>query len=99
MSDIPRVEIRPEVTMYAAFARLAYEPWHALAEFVDNSLQSYLTNRESLQGAHGPSFRLRVEIGIWDDHIEICDNAAGIARADFARAFRCASPPPDPTGL
>ena len=51
----PGVEIRPEVAMYAAFARLNYEPWYALAEFVDNSLQSYLANRSALQANKPPN--------------------------------------------
>jgi hypothetical protein len=99
MSQDPGVEIRPEVAMYAACARLNYEPWYALAEFVDNSLQSFLANRGALQAIHGPAFRLHVGISISDDRIEIRDNAAGIARAEFPRAFRPASPPPDTTGL
>ena len=99
MSDNSGVEIRPEVAMYAAFARLNYEPWYALAEFVDNSLQSYLANGDALRAADGKASRLRVGIQITEDRIEIRDNAAGIARADFPRAFRPASPPPDTSGL
>jgi hypothetical protein len=38
MSDNRGVEIRPEVTMYTAFARLSPEPWY-VAEFGDNALQ------------------------------------------------------------
>jgi Histidine kinase-, DNA gyrase B-, and HSP90-like ATPase len=99
MSGNPGVEIRPEVAMYSAFARLNYEPWYALAEFVDNALQSYLANRTALQAIHGASFRLHVGVNVSDDLIEIRDNAAGIAGADFPRAFRPASPPPDTSGL
>src|SRR5689334_17458714 len=99
MSRDSGVEIRPEVAIYAAFARLNYEPWYALAEFVDNALQSYLANRSALQELHGASFRLHVGISITDDRIEIRDNAAGIALPDFPRAFRPATPPPDTSGL
>jgi len=45
------VAIRPEVGMYGAFSRLNYKPWFAIAEFVDNSLQSFLSNRKSLARA------------------------------------------------
>lgn len=31
-----------------SYKRLAYTPWHAIAEFVDNSTQSYFNNREQL---------------------------------------------------
>ena len=93
------VEIRPEVAIYAAFARLNYRPWYALAEFVDNALQSYLANREALSIADGDTLRLLVTIEISEDRIEIRDNAAGIAGEDFPRAFLPASPPPDTSGL
>jgi len=91
--------IRPEVAMYAAFARLNYKPWFALAEFVDNSLQSGLSNINLLKKADGKNYKLKVEISIDEDRIEIRDNAAGISIKDYARAFLPASPPPDTSGL
>ena len=93
------LEIRPEVAIYAAFARLNYKPWYALAEFVDNSVQSYLSNRDRLFQLHGSSFKLRIEIHLEGERIRVVDNAAGIAVADFPRAFLPASPPPDTSGL
>jgi hypothetical protein len=75
---------------------LNYKPWFALAEFVDNAVQSYLVNRERLEAVHGPQFKLRVEIAIEPiapARIVVRDNAAGIALRDFPRAFRC-----DPAG-
>lgn len=92
------VPIRPEVAMYAAFARLNYKPWYAISEFVDNSVQSALANMDALRVAH-PDFRLLVEIDVDENHIEIRDNAAGISVRDYIRAFLPASPPPDTTGL
>ena len=85
--------------MYAAFARLNYKPWYALAEFVDNSLQSALTNLDALCAAHQGDYRLLVEIDINENGIEIRDNAAGIHERDYARSFLPASPPPDTSGL
>ena len=79
--------------MYAAFARLNYKPWFALAEFVDNAIQSYLYHRGNLRSA------LRIDIEIDHDLIRVHDNAAGIAWADFPRAFTPAKPPPDRGGL
>jgi hypothetical protein len=96
---ISAVEIRPEVAMYAAFARLNYRPWYALAEFVDNSLQSYISNRDAICAAHGGPIQLVVSIQLGEDVIEIRDNAAGIGTRDLARAFLPASPPPDTSGL
>ena len=42
------IYIRPQVGMYEASARLNYKPWFALAEFLDNSIQSFLSNRDAL---------------------------------------------------
>lgn len=92
------IEIRPEVAIYSAFARLNYKPWYALSEFVDNSLQSFLANRAALGTPEKPA-RLDVDIKISESRIEITDNAAGIAWPDFPRAFLPASPPPDTSGL
>lgn len=98
----PRVSIRPGVGILSVLRHLNYKAWFAMAEFVDNSLQSYLQNRERLQELHGREFRLKVEIEIErsdEVRIKIRDNAAGIATADYARAFRPAELPSDRTGL
>ncbi len=34
-----------------SYKRLSYDPWSALAEFVDNSTQSYFNNRKVLDQA------------------------------------------------
>src|SRR5215469_18343214 len=70
-----------------------------MAEFVDNSLQSFLDCREELQKA-GVS-RVSVAIELADDghRVTVRDNAAGIHEKDYARAFRPAEIPPDRSGL
>jgi hypothetical protein len=92
------IYIRPRVGMYAAFARLNYKPWFALAEFVDNSIQSCLAHRGALveAGSDGP---LVIDISLDDNEIVITDRAGGIAWRDFPRAFSPAAPPDDPSGL
>jgi len=94
----PLIEIRPEVAIYAAFARLNYRPWYALAEFVDNALQSFLANRRRLAEASTEA-KLHIGIRITDERIEVEDDAAGIPWSEFPRAFLPASPPPDISGL
>lgn len=97
-----RVNIRPGVGILSVLKHLNYKPWFAMAEFVDNSLQSYLQNPESLRKLHGDDFRLKVEIELdrSDElRINIRDNAAGIAMYEYARAFRPAEIPTDRTGL
>ena len=92
------IYIRPKVGMYAAFARLNYRPWFALAEFVDNSIQSFLGNRERLVAA-GHDGPLVIDVNIDDGEISVTDRAGGIAWQDFPRAFSPAFPPDDATGL
>jgi hypothetical protein len=58
----PRVSIRPGVGILSVLRHLNYKPWFAMAEFVDNSLQSYLQNREELQRFHSSQFRLKVKL-------------------------------------
>ena len=57
-----RVNIRPGVGILSVLRHLNYKPWFALAEFVDNSLQSYLENRDALRRLHGDDSCLMVEI-------------------------------------
>jgi hypothetical protein len=96
------VEIRPEVTMLGVLRHLNYKPWFAIAEFVDNSLQSYLSHKEALQSVEGTDFRLKVAIELraaGGGEITVTDNAAGISAVDFPRAFRAAQVPADRSGL
>lgn len=97
-----KVSIRPGVSILSVLRHLNYKPWFALAEFVDNSLQSYIDNREALERLYGVDFKLRVRIDIEggaSPRISIKDNAAGIAREQFPRAFRPAAIPTDRSGL
>lgn len=105
MSDkhnIETVTIRPGVSILSVLRHLNYRPWFAIAEFVDNSLQSFLAYRAALESSEGENFQLKVSIEITPDdggHIVIRDNAAGIHHEAYARAFRPAEIPPDRTGL
>lgn len=81
---------------------LNYRPWFALAEFVDNALQSYLDNEDRLQALTPPAGPLVVRIDIeatGANRITIRDNAGGIAEAQYERAFRPAAIPTDSSGL
>jgi Histidine kinase-, DNA gyrase B-, and HSP90-like ATPase len=96
------INIRPGVSILSVLRHLNYKPWFAMAEFVDNSLQSYLTHAEALRRLEGESYRLRVVIepDVADrGRLTIRDNAAGIYEGEYPRAFRPAEVPPDRTGL
>jgi hypothetical protein len=92
-----RVGIRPGVNILGVLRHLEYKPWYALAEYVDNAVQSFLNNRDLL--SQEARLRVTIEIDRIAKTIVISDNAGGIAERDFARAFRPAESPPDPGGL
>jgi Histidine kinase-, DNA gyrase B-, and HSP90-like ATPase len=97
---IDHVSIRPGISVLTVLAHLNYRPWFALAEFVDNSIQSFLTNRERLHELKQTKLRVTIDINTADSGgIVVRDNAAGIAATDFPRAFRPAELPPDRSGL
>ena len=66
-----------------AFRRLPYQPWYALAEFIDNSTQSFFDHRVEIENDF-------VEISIVFDpsrrEISIVDNAFGMSEDDMRRA-------------
>ena len=96
------VSIRPGVSVLSVLRHLNYKPWFALAEFVDNSVQSFVQHQEALKKLHGKDIKVEVRINIDPSdggRISIKDNAGGIAYKDFPRAFKPAAVPTDTTGL
>ena len=101
-TTLDTVNIRPGVSILSVLRHLNYKPWFALAEFVDNAVQSLIERRDALEALHGPEFKVEVRINIDSTkpgRISIKDNAGGIAQADFPRAFRPAAIPTDTSGL
>jgi hypothetical protein len=97
-----RVNIRPGVSMLSVLRNLKYTHWYALAEFVDNALQSYLANKPQLAAAD-PNFHplvVTLDLSARDGGaLVIRDNAAGIASSEFPRAFKPAALPDNRAGL
>jgi len=94
------INIRPESGILAILSYLNYKPWFALAEFVDNALQSHLSERNRLQALEGVKpLVVKIKFDQGANRITITDNAGGIAWKDFPRAFKAAQLPPDRTGL
>src|SRR3989442_1595461 len=96
------VSIRPGVAVLSVLRHLNYRSWYALAEFVDNAIQSYKQSRSDLMRLDGPQYKLHVSIDLDagdGKRIRIRDNAAGIGEKDYDRAFRPAEVPPDTSGL
>jgi hypothetical protein len=96
-----KVNIRPQVTMLSVLKHIEYETWFALAEFIDNAIDSYIKNEKLIKQLEGNNFILnvKVEINEPENRITIRDNAGGIAEKDYVRAFRAAEVPIDTSGL
>jgi hypothetical protein len=89
------IDFSPEIESLSYFAHIPYSPMTAIAEFVDNSLSSYLKHDKKLHKIHSPSWKLRIGIFITKSKIQIIDNAAGIDRKDCDRAFKAGAAPDD----
>ncbi|MGW8564761.1 ATP-binding protein [Isoptericola sp. NPDC055881] len=98
---VESISIVPGVSILGVLGHLNYEPWFALAEYVDNAIQSAETSHPQIVQLE-PAYRLNVDIS-YERHdggrIVIVDNAGGIAYEDFPRAFKAAEVPPDRSGL
>ncbi|MDP4095780.1 ATP-binding protein [Paenibacillus sp. P96] len=86
-----KINIRPSSAVYATYKRLSYQPWTAIAEFVDNSTQSYFDHREELLSL--PDFKKLVINISYENNIDgndvltITDTAYGMEWEDFERAI------------
>ncbi len=92
------INIRPTVGYLGVLSRINYTPWHAMAEFVDNSVQSYLDNKLRLRKLHS-NYKLKIDISVSGSTIEVKDNAAGIDQKNYERAFQAAMRPKKTSGL
>ncbi|CCV63603.1 conserved hypothetical protein [Alteracholeplasma palmae J233] len=92
-----KINIRPTTGVYATYKNLRYEPWTAIAEFVDNSTQSFFDHQEELTSMANFG-KLVVEITYeqmpdGNDTLTIKDNAYGMEIEDFERAIKIDKPP------
>lgn len=96
-----QLDITPSTAFLHVLQNVNYKEWYALAEFVDNSIQSYLLHKEQLMSEYGEDYNLVVDIALDSATrtIKIKDNAAGIAEQDLERALRPGVKPPDTSGL
>src|SRR6478609_8337783 len=98
---MPReIAIRPHVGVFALFSAVDYKAWYAIAEFADNSIQSFLDARASIERVDGPThLTLEIDPNAEDGaSITIRDDAGGIPEDRIEAAFQVATPPPDSSG-
>ena len=94
------VSIATKPLVYSAFRYINNKVHNALAEYVDNSIQSYVDNQELLSSLN-ENHKLTVKIDIDPDRgiITIKDNAFGISEKYYENAFELANIPLDASGL
>ena len=95
------IEIKIGLNSMAAYKRLPYTPWHALAEFIDNSTQNYLNFRKALDEAYkkeNDALDVSVTYDRKQKTITIADNAMGMNLEELTRALNVGLPPENPNG-
>lgn len=97
-----KLNIRPDTGVYGTYKRISYQPWTALAEFVDNSTQSFYDHKEKLfETKYYKGLDVEIEYNEdlkWGDEIVIRDNAYGMEFSDFQRAIILDRPPQNTNG-
>ncbi|MEA4821989.1 MAG: ATP-binding protein, partial [Erysipelotrichales bacterium] len=97
-----KINIRPTSSVYATYKRLSYQPWTAIAEFVDNSTQSFFDHCKELKTLKGfgkLSININYETAAGgNDRLTITDNAFGMELEDFERAIVLDKAPKDLSG-
>jgi hypothetical protein len=84
-----------------SYKRLSYTPWHALAEFVDNSTQSYFNNEAALKQAYerdGEGLRVDIVYDRDQGFIRITDTAMGMDRSELDHALEVGARPANADG-
>lgn len=100
MNPIERVSIALQPSVYNTFRALNNTVALTLSEYVDNSVQSYLDNKQRLiENNKGYIFKVSIEVNQNLSQIIIKDNAAGIDFLNYKRAFEPANIPLDNSRL
>src|SRR5882724_2175986 len=85
-----------------SYRRLAYTPWHAIAEFVDNSTQSYFDNKavldEQMQKDDDKILTVAIVYDKENDYLRVADNAMGMSLTELERSLHIAKPPLNTNG-
>jgi hypothetical protein len=95
------MELKIGLDAITSYRRLAYTPWHAIAEFVDNSTQAYFDNQDELDRTfedEGSSPWVGVIYDRKDDLLRVSDNSIGMSYEDLERALHVALPPENTSG-
>ena len=96
--EIQELNIQPQAGVIGVFSRLNYKPWYAIAEFVDNSTQSFYSHQQELSAVGINEVIVSIKYDNVNDILTIVDTAFGMEIDDFARAVKIDSPPENKAG-
>ena len=82
------LDIRPGAGILGVFSRLSYKAWYAIAEFVDNSTQSFFSNEEKLKKEKIGQVHIQIKYLPNENELIITDDAYGMEIEDFKRAVK-----------
>ena len=88
MARITELNIQPQAGVIGVFSRLNYKPWYAIAEFVDNSTQSFYSHEQELSKHGITSVSIHINYDFDKDILVIKDDAFGMEIDDFSRAVK-----------
>ena len=72
------LNIQPQAGVLGVFSRLNYKPWYAIAEFVDNSTQSFYSHESELSRAGINSITIHINYNFETNVLVIQDDAFGM---------------------
>lgn len=78
-----------------AFKRLPYQPWYALAEYIDNATQSFKDHNSELDN---DCVTVSIVFDASQRTISIVDDAFGMGEKELEHALTVGKPPVDPSG-
>ncbi len=85
--ETKQLDIRPPASIYGSFSRLNYDASFAIAEFVDNSTQSYYSNEAIMKFHKKHKVQIDIEYDTSLNTLTIIDDAYGMEIEDFERAI------------
>jgi hypothetical protein len=103
MTSDAQLEFRLGLDAISSYKRLDYTAWHALAEFVDNSTQSYFNHRDELDKAFANNqgddgLVVSIVYNNEAENIRVVDNAMGMNRAELDYALEVGAAPENTSG-
>jgi hypothetical protein len=85
----------------SSYKRLAYTPWHALAEFIDNSTQNFFNHRAQLEPilkSEGKRLEVRIVYDREAGSLVVTDNSIGMNFEELQHALHVGKKPAIQTG-